>query len=69
MQSPIYNSHRINCNFKIKIGGKYMISYNNKEIVFNGCPGCAYGKHEFELDCGMAYENERFTMSQDWNCQ
>lgn len=43
-----------------------MISYNNKEIVFNGCPGCAYGKHEFELDCGMAYENERFTMSQDW---
>ena len=43
-----------------------MVSYNNKEIVFNGCPGCAYGKHEFELDCGMAYENERFTLSQDW---
>jgi len=43
-----------------------MISYNNKEIVFNGCPGCAYSKHEFELDCGMAYENERFTLSQDW---
>ncbi len=43
-----------------------MISYNNKEIVYKGCPGCAYGKHEFELDCGMAYENERFTMSQDW---
>ncbi len=43
-----------------------MISYNNKEILFNGCPGCAYGKHEFELDCGMAYENERFTLSQDW---
>ncbi len=43
-----------------------MISYNNKEIIFEGCPGCAYGKHEFELDCGMAYENERFTLSQDW---
>lgn len=43
-----------------------MISYNNKEIVFNGCPGCAYGKHEFSLECGMAYENERFTLSQDW---
>lgn len=43
-----------------------MTSYNNKEIVFNGCPGCAYGKHEFELDCGMAYENDRFTLSQDW---
>ena len=43
-----------------------MNSYNNKEISFDGCPGCAYGRHEFELDCGMAYENERFTMSQDW---
>ena len=43
-----------------------MISYNNKEIVYNNCPGCAYAKHEFTLDCGMAYENERFNMSQDW---
>lgn len=43
-----------------------MISYNNKEIVFDGCPGCAYGNHKFHLDCGMAYENERFTLSQDW---
>ena len=43
-----------------------MISYNNKEIVFEGCPGCAYAKHEFLLDCGMAYENEKFTVSQDW---
>lgn len=41
-------------------------SYNNKEIRYKGCPGCAYVRHEFELDCGMAYENERFTMSQDW---
>ena len=43
-----------------------MISYNNKEIIFKGCPGCAYGKHEFNLECGMAYENERFILSQDW---
>ena len=43
-----------------------MISYNNKEIIFKGCPGCAYGRHEFNLECGMAYENDRFTLSQDW---
>ena len=43
-----------------------MISYNNKEIIFKGCPGCAYGKHEFNLECGMAYESDRFTLSQDW---
>ena len=43
-----------------------MISYNNKEILFKGCPGCAYAKHEFSLDCGMAYENANFTISQDW---
>ena len=43
-----------------------MISYNNKKIIFKGCSGCAYGKHEFNLECGMAYENERFTLSQDW---
>lgn len=43
-----------------------MISYNNKEIEFTGCPGCAFGRNEFELDCGMAYENERFTLAQDW---
>ena len=43
-----------------------MIIYNNKEIIFKGCPGCAYGKHEFNLECGMAYENDRFTLSQDW---
>lgn len=43
-----------------------MISYANEKIKFEGCPGCAYGKHEFVLPCGMAYENERFTLSQDW---
>ena len=28
--------------------------------------GCAYGNHEFSIECGMAYENERFTVYQDW---
>ena len=36
-----------------------MKNYKNEEIVFNGCPGCAYANHEFTLPCGMAYENER----------
>lgn len=43
-----------------------MLNYANEEIKFNGCPGCAYAKHEFDLPCGMAYENENFTLSQDW---
>lgn len=43
-----------------------MISYANENIEFNGCPACAYARHEFSLPCGMAYENERFTLSQDW---
>lgn len=43
-----------------------MINYANKEINFKGCPGCAYAKHEFDLPCGIAYENEKFTLSQDW---
>ena len=43
-----------------------MKSYANEEIIFNGCPGCAYAKHEFELPCGIAYENDNFMVSQDW---
>ncbi len=43
-----------------------MINYLNEEIEFEGCPGCAYANHEFELPCGMAYEDEKFTLSQDW---
>lgn len=43
-----------------------MISYFNEEIKFIGCPGCAYANHEFKLPCGVAYENERFILSQDW---
>lgn len=43
-----------------------MINYANEEVKYTGCPGCAYAKHEFILPCGMAYENEKFTLSQDW---
>lgn len=43
-----------------------MINYANKKVEFNGCPGCAYANHEFILPCGMAYENDKFTLSQDW---
>ena len=43
-----------------------MINYANEEVKYTGCPGCAYVKHEFVLPCGMAYENEKFTLSQDW---
>ena len=43
-----------------------MKNYANEEISYRGCPGCAYAKHEFELPCGMAYENDNFTLSQDW---
>lgn len=43
-----------------------MINYANENIEFKGCPGCAYGRHEFSLPCGLAYENEKFTLSQDW---
>ena len=40
-----------------------MKNYANEEISYRGCPGCAYAKHEFELPCGMAYENDNFTLS------
>lgn len=43
-----------------------MINYANELIKFNGCPGCAYANHEFSLPCGIAYENDKFILSQDW---
>lgn len=43
-----------------------MINYKNETINIVGCPGCSYAKGEFSLPCGMAYENEKFTLSQDW---
>ena len=43
-----------------------MINYANEEVNLNGCLACAYVKNEFILPCGMAYQNDRFTLSQDW---
>lgn len=43
-----------------------MFTYDNKLIEFDGCPGCLYANHKFSLTCGMIYENEGFTISQDW---
>lgn len=43
-----------------------MLTYDNKNVPFYECLGCAYGKHLFSLSCGMAYENDRFTLSQDF---
>ena len=27
-----------------------MLNYANEEVIFKGCPGCAYSRHEFVLD-------------------
>ncbi|MBQ3021611.1 MAG: hypothetical protein IJD92_05270 [Bacilli bacterium] len=43
-----------------------MINYANEEVKFSGCPGCAYARYEFKLPCGLAFENNNFTLSQDW---
>ena len=40
--------------------------YNNTEVTYKGCPGCAYANHEFSIPCGIAFENDRFNLSQDW---
>ena len=43
-----------------------MKNYVNEDVEFIGCPGCAYANHEFIIPCGIAYENDNFTVSQDW---
>ena len=44
-----------------------ILDYANNEINYSGdCLGCAYVKHEFSLPCGMAYEDDICTVSQDW---
>ena len=43
-----------------------MINYAGESVEFSGCPSCAFSNHEFKLPCGMAFENEQFTVSQDW---
>ena len=43
-----------------------MIDYANNEINISGCYGCAYANHKFSLPCGMVYEDDILTISQDW---
>ena len=43
-----------------------MLNYANEEVRVKGCLGCAFAKHQFKLPCGIAYENEKFIVSQDW---
>lgn len=43
-----------------------MINYAGEEINIKGCLGCSFSKHEFSLPCGIAYENDKFILSQDW---
>ena len=42
-----------------------ILNYKNEIIEFIWCPWCAYAKHEFSLPCGLVYENDNFTVSQD----
>ena len=48
------------------MGVDNMINYAGEKVFFNGCPGCAYAKGEFNLPCGIAYENDLLVLSQDW---
>ena len=44
-----------------------MIDYAGNEIRYNGdCPSCSFANHEFELPCGIIYEDEICHVAQDW---
>lgn len=43
-----------------------MINYAGERVELSGCPGCLYAEHKFSLPCGIAYENDRFILSQDF---
>lgn len=43
-----------------------MIDYAGNNIDVKGCLGCAYAKHEFSIPTGIVYEDDLFTLSQDW---
>ncbi len=43
-----------------------MINYAGEEIKINGCLGCLFAEHKFSLPCGIAYENDKFILSQDF---
>ena len=42
------------------------INYANELVKVSGCLSCAFANHEFTLPCGMAYEDELFTIAQDF---
>jgi diadenosine tetraphosphate (Ap4A) HIT family hydrolase len=44
------------------------VDYAGNAISFgNGdCPACAYARGEFLIPCGLAYEDDVCTVSQDW---
>lgn len=43
-----------------------MINYAGEKVELSGCPGCLYAEHKFSLPCGIAYENDKFIFSQDF---
>lgn len=43
-----------------------MIDYAGNKIEIDACLGCAYANHEFSLPTKIAYEDELFVLSQDW---
>ena len=43
-----------------------MINYAGEKIEIDGCYACLFAEHKFSLPCGIAYENEKFTLAQDF---
>ena len=43
-----------------------MINYAGEKIEVDGCYACLFAEHKFSLPCGIAYENEMFTLAQDF---
>ena len=41
-------------------------NYANELVKVDGCLSCAFASGKFTLPCGMAYENELFTLAQDF---
>ena len=40
--------------------------YAGNIIETEKCPACEYAEHKFSLPCGLIFENELLTISQDW---
>ena len=43
-----------------------MLNYAGEKVEFDGCLSCLFAEHKFSLPCGIAYENEKFILSQDF---